>query len=480
MLKAALLYKNAEIRLTITKDIMINRISKIKFTLLLIGGILISNADLQAAKKQISEPPVKTEETESVVKENAGVAVVDEDEQPASKKDLQGLTSDVAVLRDQLTRQLDRNIANTTRSLTLGGTIQTRYSAVTSTNQPTSPNGFSLNQAVLSFSGALKKDYEEGKSLTYVFTLLGSAANYNIQPLDAYLQYSILPSLDIEKPYLYFLFGQQLKPFGLEAQTTEDQRPTAGLATFTSALGLSARDVGIQLKGDLLPVVDLAYTYRVPLIQYNLALFNGGGYNVADTNRSKDILARVVLNAPVDYNSDFRGLSIGSSYYTGHQDLALNTTGALISGGSGKGSKIRYGQDIAYVASPVGFTAEYAVGEDERALSGTSLANAVKSTIQSRGYTVTFFYQWGEQFLKQVRNQSRLDDWWPTTYQPFIRFDHWDPDTSVANNESTVLTYGFNFFFAQTTKLQLNYTVTDNKLINKKENQFIAQFQYAF
>ena len=223
----------------------------------------------------------------------------------------------------------------------------------------------------------------------------------------------------------------------------------------------------------------MAYTYRVPLIQYNLALFNGSGPNLAETNKSKDIIARVVLNAPVDYNSDFRGLSIGSSYYTGQQDLALNN-GTLITGGSGKGSKVRYGQDIAYVASPIGFTAEYAVGEDERALSGTSLANAVKSSIQSRGYTVTFFYQWGEQFLKQVRNQSRLDDWWPKTYQPFVRFDRWDPDTSIANNESTVITYGFNFFFAETTKLQLSYTVSDLKSTNVKQNQLIAQFQYGF
>ena len=69
---------------------MTNRLSKAKLTLLLLGGLLISNADLQAARKQIPEPPVKTEKTESVVQENAGTAEVDEDSQAATKRDLQG------------------------------------------------------------------------------------------------------------------------------------------------------------------------------------------------------------------------------------------------------------------------------------------------------------------------------------------------------------------------------------------------------
>lgn len=475
------MYKNTEIKFTIKKDLMTNRISKAKLTLLLLGGLLISNADLQAARKQIPEPSVKPEKTESVVQENAGTAEVDEDSQAATKRDLQGLTSDVAVLRDQLTRQLDSNIANTARSLTIGGTLQNRYTAVTSTNQPTSPNGFTVNAAILSFSGALKKDYEEGRNLTYALSLISTAATNTFQPYDAYLQYAIFPSLDIEKPNFNITFGQQAIPFGLEPQVGEDKKPAAVYAIFAGANGwnLAQRDLGVQLKGDLFPFVDLAYTYRVPLIQYQLGIFNGSNWNTAETNKSKDVVGRIVLNAPVDYNSDFRGLSIGSSFYSGEKDLA-QSNGTLITGGSGKGTRNRYGADIAYVASPFGFTAEYAVGDDDRVISGTTIANAVKSTIKSKAYTATLFYEWGEQFLNQVRNQSRLDDWWPKTYQPFIRYDYFDPDTSVANNESSVLTYGFNFFFAQTTKLQLNYNVSNLKNTNVKQSQFIAQFQFGF
>jgi hypothetical protein len=104
----------------------------------------------------------------------------------------------------------------------------------------------------------------------------------------------------------------------------------------------------------------------------------------------------------------------------------------------------------------------------------------VKASTQSRGYTVTLFYEWGEQFLKNYRNQSRNDDWWPKTYQPFLRFDSWDPNTAIAGDHTTVLTYGFNFFFAETTKLQLNYNVRNDRSQKVKQNDLLVQFQYGF
>ena len=461
--------------------------SKIKYTLLLLGILLISNTDVQAADPSVAAPKVTKTETDSVSAESskdADAIAAEDGDRVVTQKELQGLNSEVATLRDQLTRQLDRNIANTLRSLTIGGTLQNRYTALTSSNQPPAPNGFTVNAAILSFNGALKKDYDEGKNLTYSLSLISSAPTYNVQPYEAYLQYSIFQSLDLEKPTLYFQFGQQSKPFGLEPQVGEDKKPAAIYATFAGPGGfnLAARDIGIKLRGDLFPHVDTGYNYRVPFIDYAVALFNGSGPNASDTNKSKDVVARVAFNAPVDYSSDFRGLTFGNSVYSGKKDLLLGN-GTLITGGTGQASTTRFGQDLSYVSSPIGFTAEYAVGRDEAAISGTAAANAVKATTQSRGYTFTLFYEWGEQFLTQYRNQNVYDDWWPKTYQPFLRFDRWDPNTAVAGNETSILTYGFNFFFAQTTKLQFNYNVSVGKkpnLPNVNQNTFVAQFQYGF
>ncbi len=460
--------------------------SKIKYTVLLLGILFVTNADVHAANSPVTAPKVATTETESVSaepsKDEAPLDAEDGD-RVVTQKELQGLNSEVATLRDQLTRQLDRNIANSLRSLTIGGTLQERYTAVTSSDYPYTSNGFSVAAAILSFNGALKKDYDEGKNLTYSLSFLASAPTYNVQPYEAWLQYSIFQSLDTEKPTLYLQFGQISKPFGLEAQVGEDKKPAANTATFAGPGGfnLAARDIGIKLRGDLFPHFDPAYNYRVPFIEYSAALINGSGPNASDSNKSKDVVARIAFNAPVDYSSDFRGLTFGNSLYSGKKALLSN--GAIISGGQGGASTTRFGQDLSYVSSPIGFTAEYAVGKDEALVSGTNVANAITATTQSRGYTFTLFYEWGEQFLTQARLQNVYDDWWPKTYQPFIRFDHWDPNTAVAGNETSILTYGFNLFFAQTTKLQLNYNVSVGKtpnLPNNNTNTFVAQFQYGF
>ena len=209
--------------------------SKIKYTVLLLGILFVTNADVHAANSPVTAPKVATTETESVSaepsKDEAPLDAEDGD-RVVTQKELQGLNSEVATLRDQLTRQLDRNIANSLRSLTIGGTLQERYTAVTSSDYPYTSNGFSVAAAILSFNGALKKDYDEGKNLTYSLSFLASAPTYNVQPYEAWLQYSIFQSLDTEKPTLYLQFGQISKPFGLEAQVGEDKKPAANTATF--------------------------------------------------------------------------------------------------------------------------------------------------------------------------------------------------------------------------------------------------------
>ena len=450
--------------------------SKRKLTILVLGALLIGNANLRAAETAETEPqqqPVSDSTAVPFGSEDLSAKDTSEAGGNVSQAELDGVRAEIATLRDQLTQRLDKTIANSKRSLSISGSTQTRYSASTSPNK----NGFLFNSAILSLKGYLKRDYEEGKSISYTLGL-GSNTSYNLQPTDAYLQYSIGQSLDIDKPYLNVNIGQQKKNFGLEATTTEDKQPAINLAQFASKLGLSARDIGIRFYGDLFPVVDLGYNYRIPLIEYSLGLYNGSGPNTADTNQDKDIEGRIVINAPAGYYSPYRGLALGGSFYRGKQDLYKGTT--LITKGEGEAKKIRYGTDLSYVSAPFGFTAEYVIGKDEKALSGLTLANAVRATTESKGYTVTLFYEWGEQFYKNSRNQSRNDDWWPTTFQPFLRYDHWDPDTAVACNESNITTLGFNVFFAETTKFQLNYSISDDKLATLKQNTFAAQFQFGF
>jgi hypothetical protein len=96
----------------------------------------------------------------------------------------------------------------------------------------------------------------------------------------------------------------------------------------------------------------------------------------------------------------------------------------------------------------------------------------------------------GEQFVSGFRNQGRYDDWWPKTYQPFVRYDRYERNTRTPGDRVEVVTVGLNIFFAETTKFQLNYNWRrDGRVINDAKtikvlqhpsHEFLGQFQYGF
>ena len=191
----------------------------------------------------------------------------------------------------------------------------------------------------------------------------------------------------------------------------------------------------------------------------------------------------IVLNAPVDYNSPLRGLSLGGSWYQGDK-LATRTfgSGATATTVKRNGDKNRWGADLSYVNTPVGFTFEYVRGDDG-IITGTTAANAVVADVESEGWAGTIFYNFGDQFVRAVKAQDRYDDWYPLTYQPFVRFDRWVPDIDVRGNHTDILTLGFNWFFAETTKLQINYnnrTSVADGVDDVRDDEFLAQFQFGF
>ncbi len=397
--------------------------------------------------------------------------------QPATLEDIEGVRTEIETLREQWTRTYDNKTAKTTRPLQFSGIVQTRFTASEDKSVTNGYGGFDISAIILNLAGVLRRDYNEGKNISYLFSLVSpsGAKDFTVKPLDAYISYSILPSLLLDESYLTVSLGQQKKPFGLEAQATEDKKPTIKSAQSATLLSLDPRDIGIVLKGDLFPHVDSGFAYRVPLIEYSLGLINGSGPNSSDNNSDKDYVGRVVLNAAVDYNSLLRGLSLGANYYLGRKQLSLTTGTTTI---ADTGTQNRWGVDLAYVNTPVGFTLEYIRGEDE-ALSGTT-ASPVKGTVKSEGLTFTLFYNFGEQFVKNYKAQDRYDDWYPLTYQPFFRYDRFDPNTHKGGDRTDIYTIGFNWFFAETTKLQLNYNIKKEQTNERNNNEFLAQFQFGF
>jgi hypothetical protein len=435
---------------------------------------------------------------------------IDDSAPKATREEVEAVHAEVEVLRDQWQRSLTRayptTVVQSNRPLIISGIGQLRYDETFNQPKNTAPSSFSIPFFNLTFSGNLRKDYLEGKNVDYSLGIqtTGTAA---ISITDAWLSYQILNSLDSTGPRLSITAGQQKKNFGNEATATEAFLPAIRVAQFASNLGLANRDLGLVLAGDVLPAVDFSHNYRVPLVQYWAAIVNGNGPNTVDNNNKKDFFQRIQFNAPVHYDHPLRGLSLGFSAYEGKSTVAatdtttnnytvntvtgptptapLTTTSSVSS--TSTGTSNRYGADLAYVNTPVGFTLEYVHGKDPVATNGSVVNGARKTAlgfkeVNEEAYTFTLFYNFGEQFLNSSKQQDRYDDYYPLTYQPFARFDRWIPDTSARGFRTDISTLGFNWFFAQTTKLQINYNYKDQKAVTGRlhSNELLAQFQFGF
>jgi hypothetical protein len=475
-------------------------------------GATPTTQDLQ---KQIEELKSSVELLEQQVKSgNPSAATESSSSEVATKDDLNGLRADLENHKYDEQRTRDTKSPITKRGTTISGNVQVRANSTTvattsgaaSTESTPRYTSFDAPTAAIAFSGNLFKDYSEGHNLDYkvgfgfgktsaATTSAAATSTFSLQ--DAYIQYNFINPVvtGLEDPYLNLRFGQQQTVFGLEAQTTDELKPAINNAQFVSGLGVGTRQNGIILRGDYDPYVDYGFNYRAPLLEYAVGVVNGSGPNQSDNNSTKDYLARLAVTVPVDYTSWLRELKFGVSYQRGVKNILTGTSATAVDGNSD-----RYGFDIYYNHLPFGATYEYAEGRDDTFVTSTAVATRASNIattntgkigqIRSVGQTLTLFYTWGEQWLKSSNGagQGKYDDWWPKTYQPFARFDSWDPNTentatkgSNVSNKIDISTVGFNLFFAETTKLQVN--LNDYKYANPSKTNyqdFIVQFQYGF
>jgi len=466
----------------------------------LLKQIQALKSTVEALQKQVQEQSHSIAKAKEALPEGAEIATT---------ADVDGLRSAFEDYKYDQARTREYNTAVTARGLTIGGTLTGSYTAssaptASNSNRPygsPAENSFSAS-ATLSFSGNLYRDYNDGKNLDYKLGLAysnlkfqnGASSTNSPAPgdsvtkvTDLYLQYSLFKTNGgLEDPKLTATFGQQKIPFGLEAQVSDELKPTVSSAQFLAGLGnINKRQIGIILRGDVEPTVDYGFNYRAPLLEYALGIVNGNGENTTDDNSRKDFIGRLVFTLPVDYNSPFRELKFGTSYYKGWK--ILNSTGTGTPVLLDAAQTVRKGIDISYNHNPIGVTYERATGRDDALLTPTSLTDKTTQQITSSGQVFTAFYNFGDiaQWSKNLNRTGKFDDFWPTTSQVYYRYDKWDPNTKAANSstytEVVKNTIGYNLFFAQTTKLQVGLTRTSYPNLNQKNvNDLTALFQYGF
>jgi hypothetical protein len=453
---------------------------------------------------------------------------------PATQADIQGVRADFENYKYETARNFERKVPSVTRNTVIGGTIQVRASWQNPAQNAGVDNGatggnttyqatprhtsFDVPSATLSFAGNLFRDYKEGKNLSYLLgfatgsnfsgspqstnsatrTLGVSSPNGNqFNVTNASLAYSFFPTNGGQEDAKGTLTaGQQLVPFGLEAQAVEEIRPVINSAQFTSALsGINTRQIGLIYRGDSFVNVDYTNNYRSTLLEYAFGVVNGSGPNKSDNNGKKDWVGRVAFTLPADYNSWLRELKLGVSYYKGYNNLANTTSNAVVQ----IANSTRTGFDINYTHLPFSVAYEFAQGRDDTFVGLASAATVSSPTFvkKSRGQYLNFGYTWGEQFLTSEKNLAKYDDYWPKSYQAFVRFDSFDADTlndataraGSVGDKTFITTLGLNAFFAETTKLQVNYLLARNDAPStgvytldrpRKTQGLQVQFQYGF
>ena len=492
-------------------------------------------SELDALREQVKELSAllkaQSAAPKAAVATDADQATIDANT-TATKADIQGVRADFENYKYETSRTLERKVPSSTRNTVIGGTVQVRSTwqnpgtnagvanGATSgnTNYQAAPRGssFDVPSASLTFTGNLFRDYKEGKNLNYALGFatgsnfagspqsttsanrtLGVASSNGSQfnLTNANLAYSFFPTNGgQEDPKGTLTAGQQLVPFGLEAQATEEIRPVINSAQFTSALsGINTRQIGLIYRGDSYVNVDYTNNYRSALVEYALGLVNGNGPNKSDNNGKKDVVGRVAFTLPADYNSWLRELKLGVSYYGGYSNLVNTTSNAVVK----FGSSTRKGFDINYTHLPFSVSYEYVQGRDDTLSSAAAATGATPIyTKTSRGQYINLGYTWGEQFLTSEKTLAKYDDFWPKSYQAFLRFDTFDADTannaalrtSSLGDKTSITTLGLNAFFAETTKLQVNYFLTRNDAPTggytvdrpQKTRGLQVQFQYGF
>jgi phosphate-selective porin len=299
----------------------------------------------------------------------------------------------------------------------------------------TANNSFDVARAILFATGKLGDKNQFGYMLMYDF-------GPNSCMHELYGEWLLKDAVNVR-------FGQYKIPFTIENPMSPTRLETIYFSRSASAMagstgdfnqfGVSGpggsvsvkagRDAGLQLSGKLFKKDNF---FR---LEYYTGLFNGTGFNTKDNNNHKDFIGTA-------YYQPILGLRIGGSVYSGKLDYAQN------------------GQPVAgHVRNVQAVSAEY----NSKSFYGRSeFLTANNGGVKRKGY-------YGSAVWKLA----------PNKWDVLGKYDFYDKDTAVGQNETQDITAGINYYFAFLCRVQLNYIYTNDKALGKN-NAVAAQLQLFF
>jgi len=297
-------------------------------------------------------------------------------------------------------------------------------------------NSFTFNRARMGLVGNIPYDFSY--YIMYEFSPNKGGAPYL---LDGFITYSRLA------PWANISVGQFKSPFSLELNTPCQGLHTINRSNVVGALAIPFRDMGILFSGKYNKIA-----------KYNFAITNGTGRGATENNSSKDFLGRVVLS-PVEF------LNVGGSF--GMRTLVPASEGAL---DDDKLNKFAGELQIDY--NNILVQAEYITADYES--SGgivwypPDCTHDEEWSVEIPAGTTTSAGYWAQALYMT-----------PWNLQPVIKYESYDPNTDEDDDIENVITFGFNYFFNDWTRLQLNYLY---KVEEEEEpnDEILMQLQVKF
>ncbi|SDQ96624.1 OprO/OprP family phosphate-selective porin [Flagellimonas zhangzhouensis] len=294
-------------------------------------------------------------------------------------------------------------------------------------------------------------------------------------------------------PYAKIRVGQFFAPFSLSNLTSSSQ-----LDLMTRPLIIdnfsSGRDVGAMLFGSI---------WRGH-IDYAAGVFNGVPRNTPENNKSKDVVARIILKPFKTWESSvLSNISFGVSSSSGiHQEDFSNKeyknvlgTPLLKFGDSiqQNGSVKRLGGDIEWFVGCASIKAEYLTAKFEGFTKNSSF-----NVFDASGFytTITYFLTGEENNGKTVKPTNEfnpsLGHW--GAFEIAGRYENLSISPSAlglgaieGTNDTSALSFGINWYPNDDVKIVANYQAfhySDNLSIENKtfnrEKAFLMRFQYQF
>ena len=306
--------------------------------------------------------------------------------------------------------------------VSLMGFLQTQYE----NKQKTEESTFTFNRARLGVVGNIPYDISY-----YMFMEYSPFKDNSPYLLDAFITYSRL------NPYLKVSMGQFKSPFSMERNTACSGLHTVNRSLVVEELAMD-RDIGILFYGD----------YK-KLISYKLGIMNGTGRGVKDDNEVKDYVGRLIL-------SPFDWIKAGGGFSFGKAVPAID--------GADDDERNRYSAELEVNKGNILLQAEYLFGEDIGSYTtgggcGGEPLVVHQGTVKRNGYFIQALYMT------------------PWNLQPVFKYETYDANLDEDDNTQNVMTFGFNYFLNEWTRIQANYLYCAEPGNEIENDQILIQLQ---